>query len=149
MNVYDEISAIIDEPARLSDLVAAADRLNASAASLDPTGMKKVLAKLRDDGPANVEVLDTILGRFEVDPGWVAVLAQSAEGLAIRAPSTLRLRLARLLNDSRRQAELLALLPSLEASCQKALLDSAEEIAKKPAARPGGSARAFLEQARK
>lgn len=77
MNVYDAISAIIDQPARPSDPVAAADRLNATTASLDPDGMKKVLAKLWDDGPANVEVLDTILGRFEVDPGWVAVLAHS------------------------------------------------------------------------
>lgn len=142
-HIYNEIEASLARPERLAALVDAVDRLDADPNALLPEGMARILAALHDD-ISNIEVVDALLGRLEADARWVSALAGVAETMARRAPNIFRGRLARVLNDPASQSQLAELLTSLEVPDAEAILCVARELAKKPGARPGDSARAFL-----
>lgn len=134
--------------AELDATVRAADELSAAEGPIDEQSIRKLLLALSDQYP-NIEIVDTILGRLEVEVAWVEALFRSAPPMSRSAPEILETRIARLLNAKDSRERLLALVRADTGSAaSNTLVGVARHLAMNPRPRPGDSARAFLAELR-
>lgn len=140
----DTLAALLSAaPAELADTVRATDELCADASPLEEGSIRKLLLAI-NDSYSHIEILDSLLGRLEIEESWTDALFHCADALERSAPEILRSRIARALNDATSRQRLATLVKRGRDENADALLRVASELARSPKPRPGDSARAFL-----
>lgn len=135
---------LANDSAELSAVTLAVDELCADEGPIDESSIRQLLLALSDDY-SNIEVVDSLLGRLEVETAWTTALFHAASALALSAPGIFETRVARGLNGSESREGLVALVIGEPGANADTIMAVARELAKNPRPRPGESARSFLE----